>query len=556
MHTRTLSLLPSDTITKRTFFMTSRALSFWGWGWADKFPDTDARVAIGTHVGALLSTTLAEPQAPPTLESLELPDPRPLKPPASLSARIDATPHARASHTYGRNYRDIHRGFHRDFSAAPDAVAFPENEEEIASLLDWCAAERIAVVPFGGGTSVVGGVEGERKEGGLLSLDMRRLDRVLEVIPEDMSARIQAGATGPGMEAQLASHGLTLRHYPQSYEHSTLGGWIATRSGGHYATLYTHIDTRVSAIRMLTPRGPFASRQLPASGAGPSPDRLLLGSEGSFGVITEAWVRLHRRPLYRARTSAHFQVFDAAVAAARDVAQSGLYPATCRILDATEAMLNGVSMDRSTVLLLGFESADHSQKSSLMRAVEIARSHGGAVSEKALRVTEPGDEAAADPAQATWREAFIEAPYLLNTMVSLGVVADTFETACTWSRFPALHAALKKDFRGAMKSICGGGILSCRFTHVYPDGPAPYYTFVAPGKRGSEAEQWMELKAAASEILMKHGATITHHHAVGRIHAPWYHEQVPALHLEALSAVKDRLDPEGILNPGVLGLGR
>jgi alkyldihydroxyacetonephosphate synthase len=375
---------------------------------------------------------------------------------------------------------------------------------------------------------------------------------VLEVDPISLAARIQAGARGPALEAQLAPHELTLRHYPQSFEFSTLGGWIATRAGGHFATLYTHIDDLVESIRMVTPTGIFQSRRLPASGAGPAPDRLVLGSEGIFGVITEAWVRVRARPRWRVSASARFPTFEQGVEAARGVAQSGLHPANCRLLDSGEAMLHGVSGGASAgeaVLLLGFESSDHALEPWIMRALELAKASGVVCSTPVYRGAEErkgGDDA------SSWRQAFFDAPYLQSALVTMGAVVDTFETACTWGRFPALHQAVTETVHAAMKEQCGTGFLTCRFTHVYPDGPAPYYTFIAPGRDGDEVDQWAQSKRAASNALLAHGATITHHHAVGRLHWPWYAREQPEPFGRALVAAKRALDPHGVMNPGVL----
>ena len=339
----------------------ARAKSFWGWGWEDKFPSVRsaqspgaARAAdVGVRARALRRTA------------------RPRRDRASAAAHTCTPGHsmrfvtdaheARVRHTYGRSYRDIIRGFRGDFSPAPDLVATPSGEQEIADVLDWASDAGVAVIPYGGGTSVVGGIEGDVDEryAGVVSLDLERLGHVLEVEPSSMSARIQAGATGPVLEGQLAEHGLTLRHFPQSFEFSTLGGWIATRAGGHFATVYTHIDDLVQSTRAITPRGVWESRRLPGSGAGPSPDRMMLGSEGILGVITEAWMRVRPRPVYRATATVHFAEFEHAVDAVRALSQSGLYPSNCRLLDKREAALNGVTMDGTHVLVVGFESADH-----------------------------------------------------------------------------------------------------------------------------------------------------------------------------------------------------
>lgn len=476
--------------------------------------------------------------------------------PKALAAVSTRETRARATRAHGRAYRDVVRGFGGDFASAPDLVIEPTTEEHVRVAIEWASESGYALVPYGGGTSVVSGVEIEDRGAwpGVVCLDVRKLDRVREVEPLSRAARIEAGASGPRLEAQLRAHGMTMRFFPQSFEHSTLGGWIATRAGGHFATLHTHVDDLVEATRMITPRGVLETRRLPASGAGPSPDRLVLGSEGTLGVITEAWVRIRPRPVYRASASVRFTEWADAVAATRAVVQSGLYPSNCRLLDTREAMLNRVASDGTHVLLLGFESADHPVKEWMERALAIAADHAGRCEGGAsYKITLPDAGAeAGDAAADRWRKSFLDAPYLVSSMVSLGVIADTFETACTWDRFEAMHRAIIRDVRAAMKEVAGKGMISCRFTHVYPDGPAPYFTFLAPAKRGSELAQWAEIKAAASEAIAAHGGTITHHHAVGRMHRPYYDRQRPALFGEVLGAAKRALDPKGVMNPGVL----
>jgi alkyldihydroxyacetonephosphate synthase len=419
-------------------------------------------------------------------------------------------------------------------------------------VLEWCSDQAIAVIPFGGGTSVVGGVEPSVPNGfsAVLSLDVRRLNGLLELDDVSRSARIQAGATGPQIEAALGARGFTLRHYPQSFEFSTLGGWIATRAAGHFATLKTRIDDLLESVRMLSPAGALESRRLPSSGAGPAPERLILGSEGTLGVITEAWLRVLPKPKWRARATVHFDSFRAGVEAARGLAQSGLHPSNCRLLDPAEAQLFGVSSDGTALLIVAFESADHPLEAWMEAALRLCRGSGGRV----LREPKYGGPAETDaPEEAErWREAFFEAPYLQTALVSLGAIADTFETACTWERFDSLHQDVLQSVRATLERVAGGGRVTCRFTHVYPDGPAPYYTFLAPGRLGAELEQWAEIKRSASEAIQRNGGTITHHHAVGRVHRPWYSAECPPLHAQALWAVKSVLDPAGVLNPGAL----
>ena len=528
----------------------TRARSLWAWGWEDKLPDPGARAGLAQLAKALLGGGDFAPRTPAGEGALAIAPSR-IAAPAALAALCSDDPIDRAHHAHGKGYLDLVRGFAGDFAAAPDLVARPADAADVARVLDACAAAGWAAVPFGGGTSVVAGVEAPRDRcRGVVSIDLARLDRVAEVDAASRLARIGAGARGPVLEDQLAAHGLTLRCYPQSFEFSTLGGWLATRAGGHYATLYTHVDELCHALTMVTPRGAYTTRRHPASGAGPDPLRWALGSEGALGVITEAWMRVVPRPRWRASASVKFATWDAGVAAARALAQSGLHPANARLLDAGEARLHRVAFDGTAVLLVGFESADHPLGPWLDRALELARDHGGTVA------TGPkfSDDGAAqrDGEAASWRQAFLDAPYLQSALVSIGVLVDTFETACTWAAFPALDAAVRAAVGAALAQECGGGLVTCRFTHVYPDGPAPYYTFLGAARPGAEIVQWRTIKAAASDALAAHGGTITHHHAVGRTHKPWYDRERPPLFGAALAAVKRELDPAGIMNPGCL----
>jgi alkyldihydroxyacetonephosphate synthase len=365
---------------------------------------------------------------------------------------------------------------------------------------------------------------------------------VLEVDTVSRAARIQAGVLGPELERQLGEHDVTLRHFPQSFELSTLGGWIATRAGGHFATAWTHIDDLVESIRAITPTGAWESRRLPGSGAGPSPDRMLLGSEGILGVVTEAWVRVQPKPSFRAARAVRFPDFMTGAEAVRALAQSGLNPANCRLVDPLEAQQTNLlppGQGAHAVLVLGFESVDHDVQGLLARGVSICREHGG----------EPDEPGGAGGAVGTWREAFLAMPYLRDALLQLGVLSDTFETAITWERFPAFHAAVTGAVREALGEPCR---VTCRLTHVYPDGPAPYFTVLAPSRRRDELAQWEEMKRAASDAILAAGGTITHHHAVGRDHRPWYDAQRPDLFAAALRAAKGAVDPAGVLNPGVL----
>ncbi len=529
--------------------------SFWGWGLEGAGPSEEQAAGIGRTLAARFGKPDLRVAPAPRLEQVALRAPR-IAAPGALAELLSNAPYDRASHCYGKSYRDIVRAARGEFTHPPDFVAFPRSESDVVRLLDWCAQERLAAIPYGGGSSVVGGVEardlGDLR--GAISIDLGRLDRVLEIDAVSRAARIQAGILGPALEDALRPHGLTLRHFPQSFEFSSLGGWIVTRSGGHYATLFTHIDEFVESLRVVTPTGIMETRRLPGSGAGPSPDRLWIGSEGTLGILVEAWMRLQQRPRFRASASVRFagaEGFLRGAEVVRAISQSGLHPANCRLLDPLEAANSGAASGDAAILVLGFESADHGLDAPMARALELCRDGGAETPEDAVR-TRRGDEGAREGAAGAWRSAFVNAPYLRDVLVRAAVISETFETAITWDRFEKFHAEVMQATRDAVTRVCGSGSVACRFTHVYPDGPAPYYTVLAPGRRGSEIEQWAEIKAAASEALLAAGGTITHHHAVGRDHRPWYDRERPDVFARALRAAKRELDPAGVMNPGVL----
>ena len=528
----------------------TRRLKFWGWGYEDEVvPDAEIRWMESTWAARFgVSGFSATPT--PRSNEIVLPPPR-IVPPSSLAHLCTTDHYERVLHSYSKSFPDIIRVYRRECPAPVDVVALPRNEQDVVDLLDWCYRVNAVVIPFGGGSSVVGGVTPPTRgnHAAVVSVDLRNLDRVLEIDEVSLAARIQAGTFGPSLEAQLKTSGLTLRHFPQSFACSTLGGWIATRAGGHFATLYTHIDDLVESTRTVTPSGVIETRRLPGSGAGPSPDRMIIGSEGILGIITEAWMRVRRRPTFRAAASVRYADFYRGCDAVRSLAQSGLYPSNLRILDAEEAEYNGLADGRHAVLVLAFESDDHPLGAWMTRALELCADHGGEVETE-------GAESQSHRAGAAgrWRDRFMFLPYFKEHMCARGIFRDAYETSITWDRFKDFHANIREAGLTAIEKATGRkGSVTCRFTHVYPDGPAPYLTF--HGLSSSQdrlMEDYWAVKSAASDAIIAGGGTITHHHSVGREHRPWYDKQRPELFATALRATKRSLDPKGLLNPGVL----
>ena len=542
--------------------------SWWGWGHREQALGADALDGLA----ALLNQRFGLPP-PGALDPVDpatvaLSEPR-VRLPDHLDVPASRDPVDRLWHGHGNAFRDVARALHGDVPRVPDLVVRPRSPAEVEAVLDHATQVGLVVVPWGGGSSVVGGVTPSAEP--CLSLDLGHLDRVLEVEPVSRTARIQAGALGPQIEAQLRAHGLTLRHFPQSWEFSTLGGWLATRAGGHFATGPTHIDDLTAAITACTPTGWWSSRRLPGSGAGPSPDRLLLGSEGVLGVITEAWMRVQPRPRARAQATLRLASFDAGLAAVRALVQDGLRPANCRLLDPVEAALSGAGpADGSdTVLVLGFEAVEAPLDGIMDRALTLLRDNDAEVVDGPhLR---GGDATGtAEGGAGAWRRAFLQGPYLRDGLIRLGAVVETFETATSWERAGELIATLRDTAARAAREVCGGAMVAVRTTHAYPDGVAPYLTVIAPGPlparrrpispevgervaRGrAQVAAWDEIKVAVSEAIDAAGATITHHHAVGRDHRAWYDRQRPEPFARALVAAKAALDPSAVLNPGLL----
>ena len=512
-----------------------RQRKHWGWGFADEQPSLDELRAAAAGMREHLGYGSTEIEEPVPLERVSLPAPR-VEAPTVCTAYADDFHRARFA--LGCSYMDVVRGMRGEFANPPDAVLEPRDERELEAALEWADGANVALIPVGGGTSVVGGIEPRVPErfDGAVSLSLAAFDALHELDATSSAARLGAGLPGPAVEERLREHGMTMRFYPQSFELSTLGGWVATRAGGHFATGPTHIDDLVESVRAITPSGAWESRRLPGSGAGPSPDRMLLGSEGTLGVITEAWVRVQPRPEHRAGRTVRFARFEDGAEAVRAIVQSGLRPANVRLIEAEEARFTMAGDGSAHLLVLGFESPALPVDDQL---------------EAALRFCEAGE---VDPPKAessgAWRSAFLRAPYVRDTLIAMGVLSETFETAITWERFGALRSAAVDAARRVLDDE--RATVTCRFTHAYVDGPAPYFTILAPARRGEEPDQWWAVKQAVSDAVIEAGGTITHHHAVGRDHRPWYDRQRPDAFAAALRGAKAAVDPRGMLNPGVL----
>jgi alkyldihydroxyacetonephosphate synthase len=537
-------------------------MRWWGWGEdgaAPPFPEGALallRSELGIDEGVVRPPVALEEVR---MEEAALPDPaRRVLAGAVGEEQVRDDRLSRVGHAAGRSYPDLVRLRAGDASAAPDAVVVPGTAAQVAPVLGACAEHGVAVVPFGGGTSVVGGVEPVRDGfGSVISLDLRRLDRVLDVDETSLLARLEPGLLGPEVEAQLSRRELTLGHFPQSFEFSTVGGWVATRSAGQASTGYGRIDEMVEGAALCTPAGVLRAAARPASAAGPELRELIVGSEGVLGVICEATLRVRPAPEVRRYEGWSFGAFGEGIEAFRVMEQAEASADVARLSDEEETRLtlaaaptDGLAertgraylrmrgREGGCVAIVGWEGSEDDVARRRLRSAALLRAGGGLYLGR-----RPGE---------AWARARYAAPYLRDELLGRGLLVETLETAASWRRLPELHAAVTGAIRDALAARGTHPLVACHVSHLYPSGASLYFTFVARQEPGAEIEQWRAAKDAASEAILAHGGTVTHHHAVGRDHARWMTAEVGELGVGLLRAAKERLDPAGIMNPGKL----
>jgi alkyldihydroxyacetonephosphate synthase len=453
---------------------------------------------------------------------------------------------ARLLRAGGKSTLDLLRRKDSGVQDAPDAILLPGDEEEIAAVLRFCADHSIAVVPFGGGTSVVGGLDPIRGDfKAVVSLDLRRLDELHALDEISGEADLGAGLTGPEAERLLGERGFSLGHFPQSFQFATVGGFAATRSSGQDSAGYGRFNDMVRGLRTVTPAGVLDVGRAPESAAGPDLRQLMIGSEGVFGIITRVRVRVHPVPAATRYEAWSFPDFATGADALRAVVQTGTGPTVIRLSDEAETGVNLATTERigedtitgGCLAITVFEGTEAHVESRQAETRALLAARGG---------TSLGEA----PAHA-WEHGRFGAPYLRDSLLSAGALCETLETATNWSNVPALKAAVTEALTSALAESGTPALVLCHISHVYPTGASLYFTVVA-GQRGNPIEQWRTAKAAASDAMMRTGATITHHHAVGADHRPWMRAEVGDLGVAVLRAVKATLDPAGILNPGKL----
>jgi alkyldihydroxyacetonephosphate synthase len=495
-------------------------------------------------VDAFLGTTDTPAVAP---EEVRLSDPLADDLLAELAEIVGAehvlTDHdTRLHRTRGKSTPDLLKLRQGDGSDSPDAVVRPGTHDEVAAVIAWCVRRHVALVPFGGGTSVVGGLVA-RREGfaGVVSLDLLRFDKLLEVDHESMTALLEPGLRGPRAEALLAAEGLTLGHFPQSFEYASIGGFAVTRSSGQSSAGYGRFDSLVVGLRMATPQGTLELGTSPANAAGPDLRELVMGSEGAFGVVTAVRVRVRRLPAVKVYDAWQFASFSAGATAMRTLAQAGMLPTVIRLSDEAETGINlarpsdvGGESAGGCLMIAGYEGTAEAVAARRTACTELLAGLGG---------TDLGEDGG-----RAWADGRFHGPYLRDSLLDVGVLVETLETVTFWSNLDRVYQAVK----AALTSSLGEStIVLCHISHVYETGASLYFT-VAARQSDDPVAQWLAAKAAASDAMVHHGASITHHHAVGQDHKPWLAEEIGPVGVMILRAVKDRLDPTGVLNPGVL----
>jgi alkyldihydroxyacetonephosphate synthase len=536
-------------------------MRWWGWG------DPGQPSSLPAHAVALLADEvgLADvPRPPVAFAEVGLPAsalrPRATRALASaLGAEgVHADRETRLLHAAGKGYPDLVRLRSGRVDEAPDAVVFPTSDDQVAAVLAVCGREGIAIVPFGGGTSVVGGVAPVRgRHHAVIALDLRSLDGLRRVDRESLTAWVGAGTRGPALEAELAAHGLTLGHYPQSFEYVTLGGCAATRSAGQASTGYGRIDELIRGLELRAPAGALAVAALPASAAGPSLRELVVGSEGSFGVITELALAVRPRPEATHYEGMFFETFEQGAQALRLVAQERRAPDIARLSDEEETRLSlalagtgglKAAAGRGYIRARGYAGGCLAILGWEGEAEDVGRRRNDSLT---MLRRAGGLPLGTSPGRA-WAAGRFAAPYLRDDLLDHGVMVETVETAAQWSGLHDLHRAVAGALREALTGWGTPPLVMCHISHLYESGASLYFTFLARQDDDRAIEQWWAAKSAASEAIVGNGGTITHHHAVGRDHAPWLGREVGGLGLDVLRAVKQRLDPTGIMNPGKL----
>ncbi len=541
------------------------------WGWGDlkfSFPMAD-KPTLWPWIQNKLGVRPGDPVQPPAdFSRIELPPARVnesfLRELQGIlrSGQIETSALERVVHSFGKSFPDLLRARRAEIRRAPDLIVYPESHEEVERVMQAAVRHGVVLIPFGGGTNIVGGVNPEEGDSrAVVTLSLRRMNRVLSLDRESRMATIQAGALGPKLEADLGELGHSLGHFPDSFEYSTLGGWLATRSAGMQSDAYGKIEDMVVSIKMVTPSGTIVTKPVPASSAGPDLNRLLVGSEGILGVITEATMRVHRAPAVKDYRGYLFKSFEDGVKAIQDCIESDFAPSMIRLQDAGEselafnmkspkkglealiqkpikAWLKSKGYTAPCIMIVGYEGEAEKVRTTLAATLPLLKKHGAFSLGKSVG--------------KTWSKDKYNVPYLRDYILDYGCMADVAETAAVWSKVLPLYYDTIAAVKARFGSDGGAGYIGCHISHTYRTGACLYFTFAAKSPKGRELEHYYEHKRLVTDAIMGAGGTLSHHHAIGREHRPWMPQEISPAGLQALRAIKDSLDPQGLLNPGKL----
>ena len=528
--------------------MQARPAKWWGWGFEDRSVPLESKPGLLALLRQVLELPTTDLLRVPDLDTIRLPAPRFSN--AELAEfrksigeeGMALSEKDRLTHGTGKSYRDLVRLRLGPIPPPPDLVLFPEADEEVRRVLEFCDEKEFRVIPFGGGTSVVGSVEVVDTARPHVTLDLRRMRKVVAIDDKSLLVESQAGIRGPLLEEELAARGLTVGHFPQSFEFSTLGGWIASRSSGALSNRYGKIEDLVAGLRLIAPSGVYDMQARPRHAMGPDLLGLAVGSEGALGVITQATIRVHRAPEARAFESYMFRSFHDGLEAVRGMAQDGVPPHMTYLMDEDETRLavaaagdsGGRTAAGGCLLLIGYEGSR-----------TLVRDHLAA----GKRYAGAGSAAGPGAAERWFRERY-ETPYLRDSMIDHRIMVDTVETATTWSNLERLYEAAHKALLDAIWSTGVAGLVGCHVSHVYTEGASLYFTFLARMKRGEELAQYDRVKSAVTRAILDNDGHLSHHHGIGVEHAKYLREAIGADAWHLLGSLKRTMDPKGIMNPG------
>ena len=540
-------------------------VKWWGWGDATKSYDLKNRPGFYKFLREKLEVTGEIVQQPVSLDSVKVPRTRAdqafVQRLTSIfggdAVRVDDA--ERFVHGLGKSYLDIIRAWMGTPSSAPDVVVYPSSESQIVQLFSETTKWNFTVVPFGGATTVVGGVESRTEDAKtVVCVDFKRMNKVLNVDKQSFLVEVQPGCFGPELEQALNAAGLTLGHFPQSFEYSTVGGWVATRGAGYESTRYGKIEDMVESLRLVTPKGIIQTPNVPASATGPDLRQILVGSEGTMGAITSVTLKLRKAPESTSYVGVLFKTFTEGIEAVRSMMQNEIVPNIVRLSDPNEtraslalasyeggSLIERIGMwylrkrgyfgNDSVVMVLGFEGSPEWVGFERKRALATCKSFGGF-------------SVGSSPGRTWFRERF-ELPYLRDKLIGMQVLVDTLETATTWTNLPSLHSQIMSAFGEAFQELHVPGYAMTHISHEYRTGASLYFTFMAKQLAGREEEEWHRIKDKVTDVIVAAGASLSHHHGIGIEHAKWMPQYYDPLGIRILKAIKHELDPNGIMNP-------